>query len=501
MTTAFLFPGQGGYDGRALAQAAQDYPQVKEVLAEIDVVTREQWSRSLSEILLADPVPEITQLLADGAWVSQLAIYAASLAAHRVLDAHGVRPDVLSGHSLGEIGALVAAGLFSVADGARVVAKRVAAIEDLGLGPGRMIALTTGVDRAEKVIAALADESVAVAAANHPNQTVLSGSRQAIVRLLGICRHLDIGAVELKASFPFHSPTLASATPAFAAFVAGLDRGTLAVPVYSPITREYYQGGPEIAEQLAAHFVEPVHFEAAVRHLHERGSDRFVEVGGDDKLSKFVRKIVPGVTTHATLSLQADALALAGTVAALGTAAAPDAVALGTAVGGVLAPGADRETFAAFWAEAGAELTALIGARLAEFTGRSAPTAPAAPRPTAEPAPAPRSSAPESVPVSSPAAVSAPVDRTPDKDTIATELRAQYAAALEYPEEVFADEVRLEAELGVDSVKQVELLTRAYQHFGLPQRDEEFRLSDYDTMAKIVELVHGTLRERTARVG
>jgi acyl transferase domain-containing protein len=479
--TVFLFPGQGGYDGRALALAADRYPQVKEVFAEIDAVTREEWSRSLTEILFADPVPEISQLLADDSWVSQLAIYGASLAAYRVLTAHGVRPNVLTGHSLGEIGALVAAGLFTVADGARIVARRVRAIDDLGLGPGRMIALATDVTRARKVVAALDDPAVAVAAENHPAQTVLSGPQQALVRILGICRHLDIGAVELKAAFPFHSPVLAPATPAFAEYVAGLPRGTLETPVYSPILNAYYEGGPEVAEQLAAHFVEPVYFDGAVRHLHEAGATRFVEVGGDDKLGKFVRKIVPGAVTQATLSLDGDTPALVGTVATLGSESTVEG-----SLGAVLAPGTSQETFAAFWAAAGSEIRALVGTRLAEFTARQTP---------AEPDPAPAEQAPA---VPEPVVVAPePAGETvavPDKTALATELRARYAAALEYPEEVFADEVRLEAELGVDSVKQVELLTRVMNHYGLPEREEGFRLSDYDTMSKIVEFVHGSIR-------
>ncbi|MDQ3405071.1 MAG: acyl carrier protein, partial [Actinomycetota bacterium] len=68
-----------------------------------------------------------------------------------------------------------------------------------------------------------------------------------------------------------------------------------------------------------------------------------------------------------------------------------------------------------------------------------------------------------------------------------------YAEALEYPEEVFAEDVRLEAELGVDSVKQIELLTRVSQNYGLPPRDGDFRLTTYDTMGKIVDYVHAAL--------
>ncbi len=72
---------------------------------------------------------------------------------------------------------------------------------------------------------------------------------------------------------------------------------------------------------------------------------------------------------------------------------------------------------------------------------------------------------------------------------VAAELRALYAEALEYPEEVFEDEVQLEAELGVDSVKQVELLSRVSKRYGLPTRQSGFRIDNYNTMGKVVEFV------------
>jgi acyl carrier protein len=68
-------------------------------------------------------------------------------------------------------------------------------------------------------------------------------------------------------------------------------------------------------------------------------------------------------------------------------------------------------------------------------------------------------------------------------------LRTLYAEALEYPEEVFTDDVELEADLGIDSVKQTELLARAAEHYGMPARDDDFRLSDYATFGLVVDYV------------
>ena len=66
-------------------------------------------------------------------------------------------------------------------------------------------------------------------------------------------------------------------------------------------------------------------------------------------------------------------------------------------------------------------------------------------------------------------------------------LADMYATALEYPVEVFTEDVALEADLGIDSVKQTELLARAAERYGLPEPPADFRLGDYDTMGKVVD--------------
>jgi acyl carrier protein len=68
-------------------------------------------------------------------------------------------------------------------------------------------------------------------------------------------------------------------------------------------------------------------------------------------------------------------------------------------------------------------------------------------------------------------------------------LVSLYAGALEYPAEVFAEDTELEGELGVDSVKQTELLGRVSEQFGLPPRPADFRPGPFNTLGKIADLV------------
>ena len=121
-------------------------------------------------------------------------------------------------------------------------------------------------------------------------------------------------------------------------------------------------------------------------------------------------------------------------------------------------------------------------------TGR-APTAVTRGPPVAATSPVPprvEVPAPAAAPRRSEPASTAPASSRPG---LFKEIAALYAAALEYPEEVFTENVALEAELGVDSVKQTELLGRMREKYRLPPRPEDFRLARYDTLGKITDYV------------
>ncbi|MDT3395899.1 acyltransferase domain-containing protein [Streptomyces sp. B1866] len=479
-STAFLFPGQGGFDGEALRRAQTRHPQVGRVFERLDAVTEELFSRPVSDMVLGERRADLRDLLDSDPWASQVAIYGAGLAAYEILTEGGVRPDVLAGHSLGEITALVAAGAFSVEDGVRIVAQRVTVIERQSGVDGRMVALGAGADRTAKLLDLLDDPLLAVATENHDEQTVVSGPAGVLDRVVAIAGQLGVSAIEIDTPFPFHTPALAPAAPEFASYVRRLDQHPLNRPVYSPILQRYYEPGDALADLLAEHFTKPVRFAAAVRHLRDSGVTAFVEAGGRPALSKLISRVVtgPDVLSLPTLALREGQLSLDRTLESLRAAGLADPVqAVGLAE--LLAPSVPREVFDAYWDAQGQAVTALVRSELEAFAKERA-TAPAAPA-SAAPAPA--------------AAPAAGYDR----DRLFGELRALYAEALEYPEDVFEDGVQLEAELGVDSVKQVELLSRVSSRYGLPPRESGFRLSDYDTMGKITDFVLGQLDEQGAR--
>ncbi|MGA6152663.1 acyltransferase domain-containing protein [Stenotrophomonas sp. NPDC087984] len=489
VTTAFLFPGQGGFDGEALRRAKERHPQIGRVFERLDAVTEELYASRISEVLFGERKADLRDLLDNDPWASQVAIYGAGLAAYEILAAQGATPDVLAGHSLGEITALVAAGAFSVEDGVRIVAQRVAVIERQGGVDGRMVALAASAERTRKLLELVDEPLLAVATENHDEQTVVSGPAKILDRVVAIAGQLDVGAIEIDTPFPFHTPALAPAAPEFAAYVRKLDQHPLNRPVYSPILQRYYEPGDVLAELLAEHFTRPVRFAAAVRHLRESGAEVFVEAGGRAALSKLVAKVTDGAEVRSlpTLALTGGRLALDGTLEALREAglAAPERGGLAE----LLAPSVPSDVFAAYWSERGHMVLELVRTELDAFR-KSAETGRGEPEAASEPAaPAPPASS---------SSASEPRPEGYDRERLFEELRTLYAEALEYPEDVFEDEVQLEAELGVDSVKQVELLSRVSSRYGLPPRESGFRLATYNTMGKITDFVLEQMNDQGA---
>ncbi|QWF85122.1 acyltransferase domain-containing protein [Amycolatopsis sp. CA-230715] len=446
-----LFPGQGGFDGVALATAAARHQEVRAVFEALDEVSLAETGRALSSVALADEPPTLASLLADEPWVSQLAIYGTAVAVHRVLHAHGLRPGVLMGHSLGEIAALVAAGVYTVAEGAKIVFARVNALRGLDLCDGYMAAVSADARKTRLLVDVVENEHLAVAVENHDRQTVVSGPADAMDTLGRAAKALGVSFAKLDSPAPFHGPLMRSAADAFTAAVRGIAARPAEVPVYSPILNRAYTETDDMPALLASHLVAPVKFGAAVRAVHADGARHFVECGARATLSKSVSATLDG-SAHTTVACLPDG----------GTGIEP---ALGTLRAAGLLPTtvpADDE-FDAFWSAHGPKIISKVRQELearngfAELPSDTAVT--------------------EDAPI-----LSAPLGH----DEVAGQLRELYAEALEYPVEVFTDEVELEAELGIDSVKQIELLTRVSEEYGLQQQGSGFRLAEYDTMGKVI---------------
>jgi malonyl CoA-acyl carrier protein transacylase len=240
-----------------------------------------------AETVGEDPFPRT----ADGTGFAQPAIFCASLAGWTALG----RPDgdLMAGHSLGELAALVAAGSVSERDGLELVALRGRLMQEAGerAGDGGMLALL-GAGAAEQATALADAHRLAVANDNSPQQVVLSGARAALPAAAASAKELGLRPMELPVTGAFHSPMMASAVPQFAAALERVQFDPPRVPVLSAVTAEPFD---DIPRRLTEALTMPVRWRETMLALHELGVERFVEVGPGRVLTGLAKRTLRDV--------------------------------------------------------------------------------------------------------------------------------------------------------------------------------------------------------------
>ncbi len=263
---AVLFPGQGSQT-----------PEMRDLVA-----ATPRLLESCLELVGEDPFPRVE----ESTRFAQPAIFCASMAAWERLD---VRPRAGAGHSLGELAALTAAGVFSVEDALRLVVVRgrlMAEADD----SGSMLALVGGTPSDAAEIAAAAD--VTVANDNAPGQVVLSGDRDRLALAEEIASERGIRALALDVAGAFHSPAMASAV---APFRAALDEVEIRAPRFEVFSCAAAAPFEDVREELTAALVRPVRWRETVLALAAAGAESYVDVGPGKVLARLMKRIAPGL--------------------------------------------------------------------------------------------------------------------------------------------------------------------------------------------------------------
>ncbi|GAA0349624.1 acyltransferase domain-containing protein [Actinoallomurus spadix] len=479
-----LFPGQGSYRPHHLRAAwYRGEEAVCTVFDAVDTAAQEILGKTVTTTVFSEDAPGPDELLAQDPDILQLAVFGLSAAAYRLLKDRGARMSALVGHSMGEVTALACAGAWTLTDSARILCHRISALRQFDHSGGQMLALSCDEEKARQFIALVADPDLLVAVRNSAGQTVLSGPDASIRTVAALASTIGITAIPLRSPHPFHNPLLAAARTAFAGAIGAYSRYPLNIPVYSPILQRWYRDGDDLAALLGLHLVTPLYFDTAVDRLHEHGARVFVELGAGAVLGRLVESSHPDCVVLQPLDGRYEERALADTVAYL-----PGS----TAAIGRGAP-AEKPARPVLPPQPSSHAPTLTnGAASAQVLVPDAPPAPAAPSaPAATAAPAASrapAAPPAQVPPSEPSSSSRPAEPVGSREAILSRIQTLYAEALEYPEEVMTEDALLEAELGVDSVKQTQLLGQVRQTFGL-EADRGQALSEGETLGKIVDYV------------
>lgn len=286
-TFAFVFPGQGSQSLGMLADIAAAHPSI------IDTFAEASSGAGVDLWALAQHGPEAQLGQTE---FTQPALLAASIALWRLWQAQGgAQPSVLSGHSLGEYSALVAAGALSLHDGARLVRLRGQLMQAAcPAGVGGMAAVLGAEDAlvAEVCQQAAQGQVLVPANFNSPGQIVIGGDAAAVDRALALLAERGVRkAVKLAVSVPSHTPLMRDAADQLAAAIADVAWQSPALPVVHNVDAAVHQGTAAISEALVKQLYLPVQWTGCVQQLAAMGVTCVAECGPGKVLTGLIKRI------------------------------------------------------------------------------------------------------------------------------------------------------------------------------------------------------------------
>jgi len=280
---AYIFPGQGAqFTGMGL-DLYENSPLAQELFEKANNIL----GFSITDVMFEGTAEELKQTK-----VTQPAIFLHSVILAKVLG-DDFKPEMVAGHSLGELSALVANGVLSFEDGLKLVSKRALAMQKAcEIQPSTMAAVLGLEDALVEEVCASIDGVVVAANYNCPGQLVISGEIEAVEKACEVLKEKGAKrALLLPVGGAFHSPMMEPAREELAAAIEETTFNEPICPVYQNVVAKAVTNPAEIKENLIAQLTAPVRWTQCVQAMIADGGAEFVEVGPGKVLQGLMRKI------------------------------------------------------------------------------------------------------------------------------------------------------------------------------------------------------------------
>lgn len=294
---AFMFPGQASQYPNMLKEMYETYPSVKSFYMKVDALWKAKYNDSLMPAIFGEDEGQLKEVLKNTR-NTHPAMFVSNMAVYKLLCEAGIKADYMIGHSLGEITSFYAAEMVDLKSAVNIIGERGFSFDGIDVTErGKMVSIKEKAGKVEEIIKANSFK-VSIANINSPEQTVVGGESEEVIKFIEFLSKNGYKYTELNVSHAFHTDVVSKAAESFVESIKGIEFNTPRSKIMACHLTDFYNNIEAISDKmpdvLKKQILSPVKFADSVLKLYDRGVRVFIESGPSNVLTNLVKSILAG---------------------------------------------------------------------------------------------------------------------------------------------------------------------------------------------------------------